>query len=129
MNPRGRVLLDTNRVIDYLAGAPDIDRIISQASDVFLSAVVFGEMPYGALNSTHVERNVAIVRRLVDHFTILDCDQSTALTYAELKVALRKKGRPIPDNDLWIAATALQHGLTLATRDEHFSVVENLRTV
>ena len=58
--------------------------------------------------------------------TILVCDTETARQYGRIKVELRRKGRPIPENDMWIAAVALQHGLTLATRDAHFDAIDGL---
>ncbi len=57
---------------------------------------------------------------------VLGCDSDTARRYGEVKNALRLKGRPIPENDIWIAAVALQHGLTLITRDGHFNEIEEL---
>jgi len=57
---------------------------------------------------------------------ILPCDAETAFWYGIVKDGLRRTGQPIPENDIWIAAIALQHGLTLATRDKHFQTVENL---
>ena len=57
---------------------------------------------------------------------MLACDASTARFYGEIKNRLRAQARPIPENDVWIAAIALQHGLVLATRDEHFAAVDGL---
>jgi tRNA(fMet)-specific endonuclease VapC len=57
---------------------------------------------------------------------VLECNSGTARRYGEIKNALREKGRPIPENDIWIAAIALQHDLTMATRDTHFSEITDL---
>ncbi|MCA9183212.1 MAG: hypothetical protein KDA51_17235 [Planctomycetales bacterium] len=57
------------------------------------------------------------------------CDDGTARIYAEIELSLRNKGRPIPDNGIWIAASAVQHLLTLVTRDEHFDSVDRLNLV
>jgi len=59
--------------------------------------------------------------------SILFCDQGTARAYGEIKHALRCKGRPIPENDLWIAAIAAQHDLTLVSRDDHFNHIDQIR--
>ena len=59
---------------------------------------------------------------------MLGCDETTAQEYGRIKTALKAKGRPIPDNDIWIAAIAKQYSLVLATRDQHFSEVEGLLT-
>ncbi|NOY42526.1 MAG: type II toxin-antitoxin system VapC family toxin, partial [Planctomycetes bacterium] len=56
-------------------------------------------------------------------------DDDTARVYGEIKTALRRKGRPIPDNDIWIAAVAIQHSLSLVSRDEHFANIERLSLV
>jgi tRNA(fMet)-specific endonuclease VapC len=56
----------------------------------------------------------------------MPCDAATAREYGRIKEILRAKGKPIPENDIWIAAMAVQHGLTLATRDQHFGEVPNL---
>lgn len=60
--------------------------------------------------------------------TQLACDAETAQHYGRIKQGLRRRGRPIPENDLWIAATALQHQLVLVTRDDHFYLIEGLAT-
>jgi len=58
--------------------------------------------------------------------SVLACDQATAREYGQIKARLRAKGRPLPENDIWIAAIARLHGLTLVTRDQHFREVEGL---
>jgi tRNA(fMet)-specific endonuclease VapC len=62
----------------------------------------------------------------VSRSKLLLCDEQTARQYGRISQQLRKKGRPIPQNDMWIAALALQHGLTLVTRDAHFSHIDGL---
>ncbi len=88
-----------------------------------------GELCYGARKSGRVEANLARVNELVDNSTILVCDTETAQQYGEVKNNLRLKGRPLPENDVWIAALSLQHNLILVTRDAHFQEVENLKTI
>jgi tRNA(fMet)-specific endonuclease VapC len=61
--------------------------------------------------------------------TVLSCDTQTARYYGQIKNMLRAKGRPVPENDLWIAAIARQHSLTLVTRDNHFNEIDGLPTV
>jgi tRNA(fMet)-specific endonuclease VapC len=88
---------------------------------------VVGELYYGAQRSSRVEQNIAQIDRFRAANTILVCDGSTASVYGIVKNALREKGRPIPENDIWIAAIALQNGLILATRDAHFGEVDALQ--
>ncbi len=93
---------------------------------VFLCVPVLGELKYGAQASARVESNLARLDQFAGALVVLDCDVDTAAVYASTKFSLRKKGRPIPENDVWIAAIARQHDLTLMTRDGHFEEIEGL---
>jgi tRNA(fMet)-specific endonuclease VapC len=92
-------------------------------------SIVIGELCYGARKSGKTQANLTRVDELLSNSTILVCDVKTAQRYGEVKNKLRLKGRPLPENDVWIAALALQHQLILVTRDAHFQEVENLSTV
>jgi len=85
-----------------------------------------GELHFGAWTSAQKERNLARVDEFAAANAVLVTDVATAREYGVLKAALRAKGRLIPENDMWIAAIARQHGLTLITRDAHFQEVEGL---
>ncbi len=122
----GRVLADTNVLIGLFAGDPAIVDRLQQQQDVFLCVPVLGELTYGALASVRVQENMARIEELARAIIVLKCDRSTAASYAAVKHRLRSKGRPIPENDVWIAALARQHGLTLATRDSHFEAIDDL---
>jgi tRNA(fMet)-specific endonuclease VapC len=122
----GRVLADTNVLIALFAGDPDIVEHLNQQREVFLCVPVLGELRYGALASIRVEQNLARLDQLVCSMLVLPCDQTTAASYGAVKHQLRGKGKPIPENDVWIAALAQQHKLTLVTRDSHFEAVDGL---
>ncbi len=122
----GRVLADTNILIGLFAGDPGIVDRLQQQQDVFLCVPVLGELTYGALASVRVRENLARIREFAGAMIVLDCDRSTAESYAAVKYQLRQKGRPIPENDVWIAALTRQHGLTLVSRDSHFEAIEEL---
>ncbi|MFE4108354.1 type II toxin-antitoxin system VapC family toxin [Almyronema epifaneia] len=124
----GRFLLDTNIVIALFADEVIVKNSLAQASEVFIPSFVIGELCYGARKSGRVEANLARVDELVAGSTILVCDAETARQYGEVKNKLRLKGRPLPENDVWIAAFAMQHALILVTRDAHFQEVESLKT-
>jgi tRNA(fMet)-specific endonuclease VapC len=94
---------------------------------VYLPSVVVGELLYGALTSAQVRSNVDRIEEFVATSSVLACDLDTARHYGSIKHQLRRKGRPLPDNDLWIAALAQQHGLTLVSRDRHFQEINNLQ--
>lgn len=125
----GRYLLDTNIVTAYLTNQPSVVTGVDQADEVFLPSIVLGELYFGVFKSGQVERTLARVQGFITDIPVLVCDLDTARVYGELKNILRSRGLPIPDNDLWIAAIARQHGLVLATRDAHFGRIADLRTV
>jgi len=76
---------------------------------------------------SHPGANVTLVEEFASSCTVIGTDAGTARSYGSLKAQLKGKGRPIPENDIWIAASALQHGLVLATSDSHFEYVEGLQ--
>lgn len=123
----GRVLLDTNVVIALFANEAAIQQNLAVAVEVFVPAVVLGELHYGARKSAKAAENEARIAAFAAKSSVLPCDVVTARHYGEVKNGLRVKGQPIPENDVWVAATAIQHGLTLITRDSHFDAVEGLR--
>ncbi len=124
----GRYLLDTNIIIALFADEQVIKNNLAQANEVFIPSIVIGELSYGARKSGRVSANLSRIDDLVSGSTVLGCDAKTARQYGEVKNNLRLKGRPLPENDIWIAALALQHDLVLVTRDAHFQEVENLNT-
>jgi tRNA(fMet)-specific endonuclease VapC len=111
-----------------LAEDPAVRRRVTEAAEVFASSIVLGELYYGARKSTRIESNVQTVDQFAAANRVLSCDSTTAQHYGEIKDFLREKGRPIPENDIWIAATAKQHNLTVASRDSHFDYVDGLST-
>jgi tRNA(fMet)-specific endonuclease VapC len=125
----GRYLLDTNIIIALFASESSIMDSLAQADETFLPSIALGELHYGARKSGRSQENLERIEALVANGTIIACDADTARQYGDVKNKLRIKGRPLPENDVWIAALALQHGLTLVTRDSHFQEVENLQTV
>jgi len=122
----GRYLLDTNIVIAIFADEATLRQQLAGAGEVFVPSVVLGELYYGAQKSARVAANVARVDEFASNNAVLSCDVETARRYGETKSELRAKGRPIPENDVWIAAIAKQHQLTLVTRDGHFNNVDGL---
>ena len=123
----GRYLLDTNIAVEVLRGDETLWNRLRTEPELFLTVVVLGELYYGAAKSARPEENTARVNELATRMTILSCDHETSLLYGQLKGRLKGTGRLIPTNDVWIAASAIQHDLTIVTRDEHFGFVEDLR--
>ncbi|MFL5242806.1 MAG: type II toxin-antitoxin system VapC family toxin [Gemmataceae bacterium] len=123
----GKYLLDTNIVIALFEGARSVVQRLGRASQVFVPSITVGELFYGAYQSTHVQENLQRIEEFVAVNTVLACDAATAELYGHVKSRLQSKGRSLPDNDIWIAALARQHGLTLVSRDVHFKEIERLR--
>ncbi|MEP7134878.1 MAG: type II toxin-antitoxin system VapC family toxin [Chloroflexota bacterium] len=122
----GKVLLDTNIVIALFADDASVKDNLSKTEEVFIPNVVIGELFYGAHKSTRSKENLTRIEDLASSSVILGCDTETARIYGEIKNTLRIKGHPIPENDIWIAAIAVQHSLTLVSRDAHFGEIEKL---
>lgn len=113
----GRYLPDTNVAIRVLNQEVDLEARRGSGLEAFLCLTVAGELLFGAAKSRQSEANRARVDRLIELCPLVPQDLGTAHRYGTLKAELRKKGRPIPENDLWIAACALQHELVVATLD------------
>jgi tRNA(fMet)-specific endonuclease VapC len=122
----GRVLLDTNIVIALIAEDSSVRQGLELAAEVFVPSIVLGELYYGARSSAQKDRNLARVDEFAAASALLAADAETAADYGLIEAALRAKGHLIPDNDIWVAAIARQHNLTLITRDAHFQEVEGL---
>lgn len=128
MPQSGKYLLDTNIVIAMFAGEQAIQDKRQNADRVFLPSPVVGELCYGARKSSRPIENLTKVNRLIQDLEVIPCNLESAQRYGIIKNQLRRKGRLIPDNDIWIAAIAIQRGLILVTRDAHFDEVESLQT-
>jgi tRNA(fMet)-specific endonuclease VapC len=124
----GRYLLDTNIIIALFASEASIVSNLAQADEVFIPSIALGELHYGARKSGRSQTNLERIEEFVANNTIIECDANTARQYGDVKNKLRIKGRPLPENDVWIAALALQYDLILVTRDAHFQEVESLQT-
>src|SRR5215210_8439322 len=123
----GKYLLDTNIVIALFANDRLVVEQIEDAEEVFVPSIVIGELYYGARKSGRARENVARVDLFAEANIILICDTETCRWYGVVKDLLSQKGSLIPENDVWIAALALRHGLILVTRDSNFSELTNLK--
>ena len=122
----GKCLLDTNIVIAIFSRDEAVMTELAKSREIFIPSVVLGELYYGAQKSAHKKENTAVIDKFASANTILACDVDTARQYGKIKESLLAKGRPIPDNDIWIAAIAFQHHLPLVTRDLHFNEIKGL---
>lgn len=123
-----RYLLDTNVAIRVLNQEVNLEARRGSGIEMFLSLTVVGELVFGAEKSRHAGANRLKIERLIERCPVVALDLATAHRYGALKATLQQTGQTIPENDLWIAACALQHGLVLATGDRHFDRVHGLQT-
>src|SRR5436189_3488589 len=107
-------------------GEPGLESVLRQATQVGIPVIVLGEYRFGiaqSRNRTHYEQWMS---EYLPGFRILDIDEQTAHHYAEVRVELKKDGKPIPSNDVWIAALCRQHSLPVLSRDRHFDAVAGI---
>ncbi len=123
-----RVALDTNRLTDLFQGDTALAERLGACEEVWIPLVVLAEIKAGFYGGTQRHRNEVLLQKLLAKPTVgvLLLSRETAEHYARLFVQLKRAGAPVPDNDLWIAALALEHDLLLITRDEHFQRIPQL---
>jgi len=120
-----RLLLDTTAYSAMRRGDRRLVEPLAEASEIVLTSVVVGELVYGFVGGRLEDQNRRLLREFLesDRVRVVSVDEETAERYAAIRDYLRKKGTPIPTNDLWIAASAAQHGLKLLCLDRHFKEV------
>ena len=123
------MILDTNALSAYADEDAALFPIVEPLDRLFLPAIVLGEYLSGIVISRNRARYEAWLESLIVGCTVLDITQETSRHYANLVLELRKIGKPIPANDLWIAALCRQHSLPLLSRDRHFDFVPFLRRI
>ncbi len=126
--PGDKILLDTNALIAWMR-EDDALRVRVGGSAPALTLFALGETYYGIQKSLRPDENERALVRAIQDFELILPDSETARLYGVVFAELRSKGRPIPVNDVWISAIALQHGLNLFTRDAHFDEVNGLTVV
>ena len=129
MSTAGSVLLDTTVVVAYYRGDQALAPRFAESRIMYVPWVVLGELHFGAQRAQRPQQQLANIQELLTFAAMLFPDQSTTEHFGQIKAELFKLGKPIPDNDLWIAAIARQHGLPVATRDAHFTHVPGLQTL
>ena len=117
--------LDTSGYSAMMRGGEEAVGIIREHPHVILSPVVTGELEYGFLGGRKVDWNMQILNRFLssDSVSVTPITRDTATRYASIHRYLKKSGTPLPANDIWIAAGAMEHGATLMTADRHFEKI------
>lgn len=123
-----RILVDTSAYSAFKRGIEAIAEELRNAGEIFVSSVVLGELRAGFAHGNSPERNESELRAFLSlpRVRMVSIDDATSVWYATIYAHLRRVGTPVPSNDLWIAATAMQHGLIVLTRDAHFRLVPEI---
>lgn len=124
-----RLLIDTNRYRDLVDRKPEITSRVEMSAETWLSLITIGELRYGFALGSRQPSNESRLRQMLglQGVGVLRPDEETTHFYAKILKQLRTSGRPIPTNDVWIAAQAVQHNLVLDTADRHFQQIDGLR--
>lgn len=121
------MILDTNAVSALFDGDAALARVLGLAPKHELPTIVIGEYRYGLARSRHRRTFSALLETLIRESIVLDVGLGTATAYARVRERLRAIGRPLPENDVWIGALAIEHDLDVVSRDGHFDHIEGLR--
>ena len=121
-----RVLLDTSAYSAFFRGHPEVKTCLQKADEIARTPIVLGELRAGFVRGRHARKNERELEAFLasPRVRVLTMDEETAHRYAVILTALWKAGTPIPTNDLWIAASAMQYGLEILTTDVHFQKVQ-----
>jgi predicted nucleic acid-binding protein len=123
-----RILIDTNIYSFALRGASEVVSVLQKAAEIGICAISIGELLSGFKGGEREPENRAELEEFLDapRVRLYYIDEITADYYAEILNALRRSGKPIPTNDTWIGAVALQHGLRVFSKDKHFNHIPGL---
>ena len=124
-----KIALDTNIAIGLLNDDLKIVEQVQPYGNFYLPVTVCGELLFGALNSVKKNSNLKKVNKLIQSCKILHTNMLIAESYAKIRLNLKQLGKPIPENDIWIAAICRVNKILLLTKDKHFSYVEALKLV
>ncbi len=120
------MILDTNALSAFVDGDSGVGDVLRRQERAAIPVIVLGEFRYGIAQSRRRSAYEAWLESYLGQFDVLPVTDETAVAYAALRVTLKRTGRPIPANDAWIAALALQHRLPVLSRDDHFDLVPTL---
>ncbi|RPJ54679.1 MAG: type II toxin-antitoxin system VapC family toxin [Acidobacteria bacterium] len=123
-----KILLDTNAYVALMRGDRKTARRVRRAERVFLSAVVAGELLFGFRNGSRFEKNMGDLEAFLEnpYVEFLAVSLTTADRFGRIAASLRQKGTPLPTNDIWIAAHAIESGAELLSFERHFEAIEGL---
>lgn len=124
-----RIILDTNAYTSYLAGDNDVLNSLAAADITFFSIFVLGELYAGFKGGTREKQNNELLQSFLrkPRVSVLNAGSETAEIFGHLKNILQRSGTPLPINDVWIAAHAMETGSVVVTYDKHFTKIPGLR--
>ena len=119
---KNRIVLDTSAYSEYLKGNQAVKQIIQQSDEISLTPVIVGELLAGFVKGRYEKKNRDLLKEFLKspRVSIMEIDEETSERYAIIVNYLREHGTPIPTNDIWIAASAMQYGLKILTIDKHY---------
>ena len=120
----GRYLVDTSVLVELLRGTTRLT--LPTEAEFIVCVIALGELYYGALAARRPDHQLQQLIQFLSGYSILHTSDAVAISYSELKCALKEQGTPIPENDIWIAAFAKTYQMPLLTRDMHFQHVTAL---
>lgn len=125
------LILDTNAYSDYVRGNKTVLAKLNSADIVYVPVIVIGELKRGFYYGRKVPENLQVLKKFLakSRVKVLAVDEETAEHYGHLAAELKRNGRPIPTNDIWIAALCVQHDLPLLTRDSDFQYLPQVTIV
>lgn len=123
------MILDTNALSGAADGDPAVVALLNKADQVAIPVIVLGEYRYGIAQSRNRATYANWLKGLINDCLVLDINESTTNYYAEITLELKRKGTPIPTNDIWIAALCRQHSLPLLSRDRNFDLVAGIKRI
>jgi tRNA(fMet)-specific endonuclease VapC len=127
-----KLVLDTNVFSDYAEGVPEtVDFMAAEGEQIYLPSIVLGELQFGFMKGKRQAFNEKKLRQFTDilNVAVINVNADVARKYAAIYFLLQKKGTKMPINDVWIAASCMEVGGTLLTRDKHFEVVDQIEKI
>ena len=122
-------LMDTNVIVRILNGDQTLVQQLLSYNSLCTCSIVLGELLYGAAKSARSQENKDKAKAFCSHFNLLQVDENVSEAYGTIKNELLKHGKVLPENDMWIAATALANDMAVITQDKHFSNIPDLKII